>query len=383
MKKSICKNERTNVFTKMNVYYYHLGNIPQIVEAYHAGKMPSHLLYGALQLPKQGIHVIFHQAPYNPCRWKQSLRTTWEVLRHAHQFDALYVTQFRGMELIIYLRALGIFRKPILVWHHTPIVKSTNPIRELLARLFYRGMDQIIVFSQHIYDESLKSVKADSKRMHIVPWGADLEYYDRIRKQQAAQLKATATVAASATTNLHATSFISSGIENRDMQTLTTAFNQTDAPLDIYVSEQYNGINYREWFSSLHMEANIHVHFIHHFVHSEMTATVCQHTAIAICCKETNYTVGLTTLVEAWVLGMPVICSDNPQMPVDIESIGCGISPAYSDTNAWITAIRRLQQHPEEAKEMGRKGRKLAESTYNIEVCAAQVAAILKEMIAK
>ena len=119
----------------MNVYYYHLGDIPKFLEAYHAGKMPSHLLYGALQLPKHGIHVIFHQAPYNPCRWKQSLRTAWEVLRQYPHFDALYVPQFRGMELIIYLRALGLFRKPVVVWHHTPIVRSANPVREILALL--------------------------------------------------------------------------------------------------------------------------------------------------------------------------------------------------------------------------------------------------------
>ncbi len=364
----------------MNVYYYHLGDIPKFLEAYHAGKMPSHLLYGALQLPKHGIHVIFHQAPYNPCRWKQSLRTAWEVLRQYPHFDALYVTQFRGMELIIYLRALGLFRKPVVVWHHTPIVRSANPVREILARLFYRGMDQVIFFSRHIYEESLKSVKANPKRMNVVPWGADLEYYDRIKRTVASEnaevLEASDSVESPDTASK--SGFISSGIENRDMDTLVEAFNATGAPLDIYVSEQYNGTDYRKWFSRLHTEENIHVHFIQHFEHRELTAIVCQHAGIAICCKETNYTVGLTTLVEAFALGIPVICSNNPQIPVDIAGSECGITPAYYDATAWETAIRRLQEHPDVAQEMGRKGRLLAEKEYNIEVCAARVAEILR-----
>ena len=95
---------------------------------------------------------------------------------------------------------------------------------------------------------------------------------------------------------------------------------------------------------------------------------------------ESNYTVGLTTLVEALALGKPVICSRNPNFPIDVELMGCGISVPYGDVEGWVRAIEAMLSRPDKAREMGRRGRELAESIFNDVRCGGEMAAVLRQI---
>ena len=353
----------------MRVYYYHSFN-PQWAHAqWQAGKLPAHLLYGACHLKDEGIGVIFHSIGHQVRRrFSLSLDTAWRVLRHYHEYDAIYATTFRGLEIIVFLRALGLFRKPIICWHHQPIVKAKSKLREAIARVFYHGFDELIFFSQAIIDQSLKSVKAPVGHMHIVHWGPDLAFYDKIQQE--------------AKTSNHE-GFISTGKERRDMPTLVEAFRQTNAPLDIYICRQSNGINYEQLLGSLAKGENTHIHYIQGNKIREMAECVSNSLCAVICCQETNYTVGLTTVVEALALGIPMICSRNPQMPMDIEHEGCGLTVPYGDVNAWVRAIQYIMAHPDEAQQMGLRGRAIAENKYNETICAHEIATILRKYESK
>ena len=92
------------------------------------------------------------------------------------------------------------------------------------------------------------------------------------------------------------------------------------------------------------------------------------------------YTVGLTTLVEAFALGIPVICSRNPNFEMDIDKEEIGITVAYDDVEGWINAIHRIADHPEEAQKMGANARKLAEKRFNLEIFSREIAESLLEI---
>ena len=83
--------------------------------------------------------------------------------------------------------------------------------------------------------------------------------------------------------------------------------------------------------------------------------------------------------MEALAFGLPIICSRNPQIPVDFDKEKCGISVPYYDKEGWIRAIRYVQEHPDEARKMGQRARQLAEQMYNDRRCAAEVAQVLKK----
>lgn len=340
---------------KKRVYFYHTQDTIRIVREWKEGRFPAHFLYGALQLEKYGYEVIWHNQVHVYKRVQDTLKATWKILTCRQHYDVLYATHTRGIEPIILLHAMGLYRKRIVVWHHQPIVKAKNWMRETLARLFYKGMDHMIFFSEKLMQDSLQSQKADPSRMSMVHWGADLAFYDSLPQP------------------LQRKGFISTGKELRDFRTLIDAFNNTGLPLTLYAQKQQEGL-----FANIERKENIDLRFGERLMPYELSLLVAQSRCVCICCQKSNYTVGLTTVVEAMALGLPILCTRNPQMPMDLEAAGCGIYLEPGDTAGWERAIRYIADHPEGAKEMGRKGRLLAEKYYNVEQCGKEVAQLLK-----
>ena len=74
------------------------------------GEFPAHFLYGATGLPANGIEVVWHRSRLGLPRWRMMLRNAWLILTSREHFDAVYATHYRGLELIVLLRALRLFR---------------------------------------------------------------------------------------------------------------------------------------------------------------------------------------------------------------------------------------------------------------------------------
>jgi len=356
------KEERSFLF--MKVYFYHTQDLNMIHKKWKEGRFPGHFLYGATHLPDEGIEVVLHKYKSASSRLRLMWYVAWSILTCREHFDAIYATHWDGLELMIFLRALHLYRRPIIVWHHQPIMEADSKMREMMARLFYKGIDHMFFFSERLIQVSLKSPKANPDRMQVCPWGADLVSYDRLMKEYPVE---------------EHVGFVSTGKEKRDMPTLIRAFSATGQELNIYIAYNACGDNYVEILNDLRPSANVHINFIKGFIPNELAQKVWAAKFVVICCQETNYTVGLTTLVEALAFGLPVISTRNDTYPFDIEAEGVGITVPYYDSVAWEKAIRFLVSNPEEAEEMGRKARELAERTFNIENCAHEVAKALKK----
>lgn len=350
----------------MNVYFYHTQDLQMILPRLAAGEFPPHLLYGASKLPQHGIGVVWHRSRLGLPRWRMMRYNSWQILTRREPFDAIYATHYRGIEPIVLLRALGLYRKPIVVWHHQPIVTPSSLWREWLGRLFYRGFDHLFFFSRKLIDDSLRSPKARPERIHLGHWGMDIPAWAEPHDAPAAP-----------TAPARPTVFIHSGKEMRDIPTLVEAFRRTGEHLEMYINSRNGEMNYAEMLAGMELPANIHVHVPDRLVPHEISLRVMEADCVCICCQPTKYTVGLTTLVEALALGKPLICSRNPQIPVDVDREQCGIGVDYGDTDGWERAIRYIASHPEEAREMGRRGQQLARTTYNDATVAREVAEVL------
>ena len=344
----------------MRAYFYHTQNIQYILEKMEKGEFPAHFLYGATKLCDHGIDVIWHKSLVSTSRFRQMMHNLWQMVFVHHNYDVIYATHYQGIEPLIFLRALGLFRRRIVIWHHQPVVVARNAWRNWLGKLFYRGIDDMFFFSQKLIDDSVRAQKANPLKFHLGHWGADLEMYDRVTAEKCER---------------HG--FVSTGKEKRDMTTLVRAFNETGAPLNIYLNTKNGSFSYKQLFETIEVKDNIHVEFPDKLMPYELSKEVNKAQCVVICCKETTYTVGLTTVVEALAMGIPMICSHNPQIPMDIDGEGCGITVPYGDVEGWKRAITYIQEHPDEAAAMGRRGRRLAETTYNDTICAAEVAQVL------
>lgn len=368
----------------MKVYFYHTQNIQYCLRRMADGEFPSHFLYGACHLEENGVGVVFHRSPRKThSRLATALLTAWRVLTCREHFDAVYATHYKGLELIVLLRALRLFRKPVIVWHHQPIVTPKSRLREWGGRLFYRGFDRLFFFSPKLVDDSLNSPKARPDRLTVGHWGADLAFYDRIKESVGRQRIAGNHSADSSPRQF---TFIATGKEQRDQPTLIEAFNRAHLPLRLYI-----GINPDPKVPNPNLDAvqrchpadNIDVQKICGLLPYEIACDVAKADCVVICCHPTRYTAGLTTVVEALALGLPIICSRNPQIPVDFDREACGISVAYGDVAGWQRAIEFMATHPDEARAMGQRGRQLAETMFNDVKCAREVAAVIKSCFEK
>jgi glycosyltransferase involved in cell wall biosynthesis len=84
--------------------------------------------------------------------------------------------------------------------------------------------------------------------------------------------------------------------------------------------------------------------------------------------SHTNNLIGLPNKIfEYMASGKPVLASNFPEMRCVIEEGRCGLFVDPTDPEAIARAILYLLEHPQEAEEMGRRGRKLVEKKYNWE----------------
>ena len=133
----------------MTVYFYHTENVQYMYEGWSKGTFPGHLLYGATHLKEHGINIVQHKfREFGERRLPMMLYVAFQVLFCTEGFEAIYATHYKGLEIIILLRALHLYRKPIVIWHHQPIITPKKKWREWLGRLFYKGIDEMFFFSK-------------------------------------------------------------------------------------------------------------------------------------------------------------------------------------------------------------------------------------------
>ena len=145
--------------TLLTIYFYHTRLTRESYEEWKEYKFPGHILYGLPLLENYGIHSVMHKCKYFSGRLKLMFYATKEILCCKEKYDVLYATSFRGIEPVIFLRALGLYRKPIVIWHHTAVVTNPKPWREQISRLFYKGIDQMFLFSRKLIQDSQKTRK--------------------------------------------------------------------------------------------------------------------------------------------------------------------------------------------------------------------------------
>ncbi|MBI3923922.1 MAG: glycosyltransferase [Armatimonadetes bacterium] len=95
--------------------------------------------------------------------------------------------------------------------------------------------------------------------------------------------------------------------------------------------------------------------------------------------RETSWTAGLalfppggyyqermlTKFFEYMACGIPILCSDFPLWKNRIEGAGAGLCVDPENDGQIESALEFLSQNPEEAAEMGRRGRELVETRYH------------------
>ena len=72
-----------------------------------------------------------------------------------------------------------------------------------------------------------------------------------------------------------------------------------------------------------------------------------------------------TKMFEYMAIGLPVIASDFPLWRRIISDVNCGLFVDPQNPEAIAKAMQWILDHPQEAEDMGQRGRKAVEEVYN------------------
>ena len=244
--KQMAEKKQAPLNTLLTIYFYHTRLTRESYEEWKEYKFPGHILYGLPLLENYGIHSVMHKCKYFSSRLKLMFYATKEILSARKNTTCSYATSFRGIEPVIFLRALGLYRKPIVIWHHTAVVTNPKPWREQISRLFYKGIDQMFLFSRKLI-RTRRNPESTVPQTETHPLGTGIFLsYDHLLAEMP---------------DRKPEGFISTGKENRDVDTLLQSFSATNEELDLYIAVSCGNINYKKILDRYSVPDSIHIHY--------------------------------------------------------------------------------------------------------------------------
>lgn len=330
------------ISTKCNIMYkiLYIGDI-STYNYYKEGKNPSHWLYGAAEMEKDGHKVIWEQESSN-------LWNDWKLVRH-HQPDIIFIPNLNlhNHKLLLLLSAIGIYRKPIFAYlHHTPKGKG---IKAIPYAILLSGCRHVFFISKKTMSESITNRVIKGIKCSYIEWGADSDFYRNIKTKDKGY-------------------FMSTGKEKRDFDTLIEAFKITGEPLKIITCKSHAGNNYENLPALCKDIPNIEVIITENSGGNYPKMLHAMADAKALVCPlrqdKLNYCVGLSTIVDAEGLGKPLIITHNPYHSEK------RMRPFHRvrNVNDWVSAIREIQT----SKKV------MPISPYNIQHCYEKMKVIMR-----
>jgi glycosyltransferase involved in cell wall biosynthesis len=346
------------------IRFYSLDDIMEFVEK--GGEYPLHHVWCYDRIKESGITVKCIEYDKNS-RWSAignkfqifNLQQQINLLKSSNEFDLIYAPFVSDIFLLAVLKIMGLYKKPIFALAldtHVPYKKHfLKKLKEKIIRQVYNhGIDSILFFNEKIYEKS-NEYGPLCKNSSCTDWGVDLDFFQLFTERQ---------------TESPTLDFIySTGGSGRDFKTLINAFNEIDFNLKIttkYESLQNN--NRPNVFIDNSVKPGLQsVGLI------RMDYYNCLAVAIPLLKAVQQNTFGITVIMEALAMGKPIISTVNPLYPFDLEKEKIGLYVDYDDVNGWKHSVNYLINNPDEAREMGERGRFLCEKKYNYNLFSKEV----------
>lgn len=261
---------------------------PATYRLYKEGKNPSHWLYGAVEMEKDGHQVVWEQEQasfFNDYRL---------VKKHKPELVFIPNLNLRHHAFLLFLKRIGMYRKSILAFlHHTPKQGKAQFVYSFLLK----ALNHCFFLSEKTMEETFNGGYIDKSKCSDPGWGADMAFYEKIAKDDGGY-------------------FISTGKENRDFDLLIEVFRETKAPLKIITARSHAGSDYTDLKDKCASIPNIEVIITENSgnVYPMMVGEMARAKAIVCPLRQDrlDYCVGLSTIADAEGLGKPLILTRNP-----------------------------------------------------------------------
>jgi len=342
------------------------------------GEIPDHVLFGINRFQELGYEMDI--PPFQGSKVLQAVNKwlgrirfpislgnldhQWAAWRRRDSYDIIYAPCADEINLLSYLRALGLWNKPIVnLLHHPPNRGRLTWLRTPFVRLMLRGTDAMTTLSKHLAQEinaECAGNATNSNKARSVRWGPQRSYYP--------------------VADGPGEGFICAGMTGRDLSVFGRAAGQTAHPVEIVCMPD-------TWLPELaQLPANVKVTVPvgrRKFSFPELLGRMSKARALAIPLQKGVSLSGLTGVMDGLALGRPLIVTRNPLLDLDIEALGIGKWVDYGDVEGWRAALEWFAARPEESMAMGKRARALVdEEQFNSDSFARNMVRIFDQVLA-
>ena len=290
---------------------------PETCALYADGKVPSHWLYGAAEMEREG-HTVQWAAE------RPSLFNDMALIRR-YSPDIIFIPNLNlnNHRLLLALKAMGLVRIPVYAYLHHGRPDAAG-VRGALTRFLLSGVDHLFFLSEKSMRETIDSGMVAAQRASCPGWGADMDFYGKVTTTDGGR-------------------FVSTGKENRDFDILIEAFRITGAPLTIMTTLKHGANTYDTLADKCRGIDNIELVITENTGNVYPSMLTAMASARALVCPllrdHLDYCVGLSTIADAQGLGKPLIITDNPYH--DSRRMTDN-TIRVTTLEQWVDAIRRL-----------------------------------------
>lgn len=347
-----------------------LVNNYNMEKAYHLwekGESGSHHVWGKVELEREGnVEVKIFQHNKYPLLNKignflkiKFLDQQLRILFYGKHYDILYAPySLSNTRLLIILKWLKIYRKPILVLIHQPFMRtnSDNPLFRLISKKLLFQYDGIVFLSEKLKDITIKVLDVKDKlsleKIDTAQWGPDTAFYDKIVCKPINE----------------PTYFISAGHTARDYETLIEAFRRLNYQLRIFCTPSS-----KPKTIDLPPNVSINAAFI---PYKELLKYYNESIAILIPLKYPPIKEGcqgMTSLQDVVALGKPTVITRNSTINIDAEEQGFGLTVAMGDVNGWVEAVELIANDKNKFQQMSAQANRVYREKFNSQLFAEKL----------
>ncbi len=306
---------------------------------YQQRRLPSHQLWGSVELVRRGYEVAFTPALPDFYLYRNPLPHDLRLFRRCLAWlrpgDILYCAH-NTLYWLPLLKRLGLMRRRIV-----SLLYAREPLD------FAAAHDGIIAMTPAAEQQARRL--APRTRVARLGWGIDLEF--------------------APTLPFSPEWLLSCGRTNRDFGTLRAAASLTRARIKLIAHGEPAAAT---WPPNVDV-ARVGARLDARLPYPELLHTWyggCAASLVVLKPDPTQQTAcGFTNLLESMAMSRPVILTQTNaiQTEIDIDATECGLSVAPNDAPALARAMDRLTAEPDLAQRLGENGRRLCASYYNMD----------------
>lgn len=271
----------------------------------------------------------------NVKRKKNKIISLFSLLRSIRKEnpDILYIPSLSGNNEFAIFKLLGLLKCNIVGWKYTKFWSSGNSyIDSIISNILWSQYDLIYTMSDSHRIDAINKKLIDPQKISTLIWGVESDWYSKFN-----------------TENIFSDfTIIATGKDSRDYETLCLACEKANVNLEVYtrrhhscveVAKKYKGSNY----CKITFVEDLNIPNEYEFIMKQCSRA----SVFAICCEKKQYGVGYTNLIDALPFAVPILMTNNKDVPVNTENYGIGYMLNPYDVDAWVDKILYLKNHSE------------------------------------